>query len=117
MTDIILWRRIDLPRGPRHFASLSWMAATGSIGAPTSVNTQRFACELLSAGGVVARGPRRKGILSVGRNQQTIERARRFVWASDHSHKAFIHKYMGNKREPLPLFPNLGRYKTQGGEP
>jgi hypothetical protein len=56
------------------------------------------------------RAERKRNI--VGRaNQQTIERARRFVWASDTSQEAFIHKRMGKKREPLPLFPNLERYK------
>jgi hypothetical protein len=60
------------------------------------------------------RAERKRNIVSRA-NQKTIERARRFVWASDQSQEAFIHKYMGKKREPLPLFLNLGRYKTQGG--
>jgi hypothetical protein len=52
----------------------------------------------------------------VGRfNRQTIERARRFVWAYDNSQETFIRKHMGKKLEPLPLFPNLGRYTMQGG--
>ena len=60
------------------------------------------------------RAERKRNIVSRA-NQQTIERARRFVWAADNSQEAFIRKYMGKKREPLPLFPNLGRYTTQGG--
>ena len=36
--------------------------------------------------------------------------------APDNSQEAFIRKYMGKKREPLPLLPNLGRY-TREGEP
>jgi hypothetical protein len=43
-------------------------------------------------------------------NKQTIERARRYVWAQDTSQEGFIRKHMGKKIEPLPLFPNLGSY-------
>jgi Protein of unknown function (DUF4238) len=43
-------------------------------------------------------------------NKQTVERARRYVWAQNGSQEAFIRKYMGKKLEPLPLFPNLGKY-------
>jgi hypothetical protein len=43
-------------------------------------------------------------------NKQTVERARRYVWAQDSSQEAFIGKHMGKKLEPLPLFPNLGKY-------
>ena len=60
------------------------------------------------------RAERKRNIVSRA-NQQTIERARRFVWAADNSQEAFIRKHRGKKREPLPLFPNLGRYTTQGG--
>jgi hypothetical protein len=41
-------------------------------------------------------------------NRKTVERARRYVWAQDSSQETFIGKHMGKKREPLPLFPNLG---------
>jgi hypothetical protein len=41
-------------------------------------------------------------------NRKTIERARRYVWARDSSQQTFITKHMGKRREPLPLFPNLG---------
>jgi hypothetical protein len=43
-------------------------------------------------------------------NRQTVERARRFVWAEDSSQTSFIEKHMSKKLEPLPRFPNLGRY-------
>jgi hypothetical protein len=43
-------------------------------------------------------------------NKQTVERARRYVWAQDSSQEAFIGKHMGKKLESLPLFPNLGKY-------
>jgi hypothetical protein len=43
-------------------------------------------------------------------NKQTVERARRYVWAQNGSQEAFIRKYMGKKGEPLSLFPNLGKY-------
>jgi hypothetical protein len=47
----------------------------------------------------------------VGRaNQQTIQRARRYVWARDAAQEGFIAKHMGKKLEPLPFFPNLGKY-------
>jgi hypothetical protein len=41
-------------------------------------------------------------------NRQTIERARRYVWAQDTSQEGFIRKHMGKKLEPLLLFHNLG---------
>jgi hypothetical protein len=43
-------------------------------------------------------------------NKRTVERARRYVWARDSSQEAFIGKHMGKKLEPVPLFPNLGKY-------
>lgn len=45
-------------------------------------------------------------------NRQIVERARRYVWAQDSSQEVFIDKHMGKKLEPLPLFPDLGRYPT-----
>jgi Protein of unknown function (DUF4238) len=56
-------------------------------------------------------------------NQQTVERARRYVWAQDATQAKFIGKHMGKKLEPLPLFPGLGLYPRQapasgaGGRP
>jgi len=43
-------------------------------------------------------------------NTQLVERARRYVWAHDLSQTAFISKHMGKKLEPVPFFPNLGKY-------
>jgi hypothetical protein len=41
-------------------------------------------------------------------NRQTIERARRYVWAQDTSQEGFIRKHMEKKLEPPPLFPTSG---------
>lgn len=41
-------------------------------------------------------------------NRFLVGRARRFVWAHDQSQSAFISKHMSQRREPTPLFPNIG---------
>lgn len=45
-------------------------------------------------------------------NEFVTGRARRFVWASDQSQEAFIRARMSTAMEPLPLFPNIGKYPT-----
>jgi hypothetical protein len=44
-------------------------------------------------------------------NLHLVSRARRFVWAQDASQERFIVNRMSTKREPTPLFPNIGRYE------
>jgi uncharacterized protein DUF4238 len=43
-------------------------------------------------------------------NDFVIRRARLYVWAGDKSLEPFIDEAMSTKMEPLPLFPNAGKY-------
>jgi hypothetical protein len=43
-------------------------------------------------------------------NDFVIRRARLYVWASDQSLEPFIREAMSTKMEPLPFFPNAGKY-------
>src|SRR6516165_3649680 len=106
MTDI-LWRRIDLPRGPRHFVA-QLDGPQRSIGAPKSVNTQRFACELLSAGGVVARalpirGGSRHDVRESAGNRQPFRREFR-LW---------VERLPLNERVPFPYGLRDLRYNPE----
>ncbi len=44
-------------------------------------------------------------------NLLIVSRARRFVWAQDSSQDPFIAAQMSTRLEPIPLFPNVGRYE------
>jgi hypothetical protein len=43
-------------------------------------------------------------------NDFVVGRARLYVWARDKSLEPFIHAKMSKNIEPLPLFPNIGKY-------
>lgn len=46
-------------------------------------------------------------------NRHLVGRARRFVWANDRCQTPFVEKHMSQRKEPLPLFPGIGRYPSQ----
>ena len=47
-------------------------------------------------------------------NKELVERARRYVWASDQSQEGFIERYMSTRLEPTPFFPSLGKFDADG---
>jgi Protein of unknown function (DUF4238) len=44
-------------------------------------------------------------------NTFTVSRARRYVYALDHTHERFIRNRMSTEMEPTPLFPNIGHFE------
>jgi Protein of unknown function (DUF4238) len=49
-------------------------------------------------------------------NNFVVGRARRYVWGSDKSMEQFVREKMSTQMEPLPLFPNIGKYPGRAPE-